>query len=153
MTRGSRAVVFSFAAIAFTGCTSHLVFFEEDHLGLKAAFEANNPTPAQVSVGYRRGVVAVIPQQMDNPQNVSMMTVAPTNAADGTKTATVTADAHELMSMYTTFSANIGFGDPLRVNHFLATGMAAASLLADDAELRNVAAALKNSSAQKGAAK
>ena len=146
--------VFILATIALTGCTSHLVFFEEDHLGLKAAFEANNPTPAQVSVGYRRGVVAVIPQQVDHPQSASkVITVATTNTLDAAKSVVITADVNELMSMYTTFSANVGFGDELRVNHFLATGNAAASLLANHSELRDLTEALKSSAAKKGGAK
>src|SRR5207253_655933 len=92
--------------LAGTGCKSHLLFVEEDHLGLKATFEANNPSPVQVSVGYRRGIVAVIPQKSngdaDTAQPVkpgdqpaasadSGVTVTSTNApgADDTKSKTM----------------------------------------------------------------
>lgn len=137
--------------ICLAGCTSHLVFIEEDHLGLKAAFEPNNPSPAQFSVGYRRGVVAVVPQKSDaeNKSRSNSLSVTHTNDANGKKTITVTTNPHELMSLYTTFKANIGFNNPVRINHFLATGTAATSLLADHEQLRNLTDALKNSTAKK----
>lgn len=117
------------------GCTSHLVFLEEDHAGLKVAFEPNNPSPAQVSIAYRRGVVAVVPQQ-------SLAEVRTTNAVNvttvqtnGTTVVTVTQDPNELMSLYTTFRANVGLGNPIYVQHFLATGNAASALLANHTAL------------------
>ena len=142
----------SLSLMLATGCTSHLVFFEEDHLGLKASFEANNPTPAQLSLGYRRGVAAVVPQQSQSAKPSANVSVTATNSSDGTKTVTVITNPNELMSLYTVFNANIGFGDPLQVKHFLATGSAASALLSDNDELRNVAAAIKNSAEQKGGA-
>jgi len=157
MTNNSTTVV-AISLLALTGCTSHLIFVEEDHIGLKAAFEANNPAPAQISLGYRRGVVAVIPQQSDGSQpkiasaTVSTTATAATNpaAADVPKTITITTNPNELMSLYTVFKANIGFGDPVRISHFLATGTAATSLLADHNELRNVTDTLKAASEKKG---
>ena len=31
-----------------TACTRHLLFVEEDHIGLRAKFEGESPTPAEV---------------------------------------------------------------------------------------------------------
>jgi hypothetical protein len=119
-----------------TGCQSHLVFIEEDHFGLKAQFQPNNPSPAEFSLGYRRGIVAVIPQQSKTPVNlVNPVTVTrDTNA----NSVTICENPNELMSLYTVFKANVGFGSPTEVHHFMATGMAASSLLANDESLRNV---------------
>ena len=122
--------------LAVCGCRSHLVFIEEDHVGLKAAFEPNTPSPVQLSIAYRRGVVAVVPQQ-------SLAEVRTTNAVNvvvdrSANVVTVVQDPNELMSLYTRFTANVGLGDPTRVQHFLATGNAASGLVANNAGLRNL---------------
>ncbi|PON14998.1 hypothetical protein C2W62_26155 [Candidatus Entotheonella serta] len=44
-------------------------------------------------------------------------------------------DPDELMSLYSVFKANIGFNDPIKVCHFLATGVAAVVLLSDEKAL------------------
>jgi len=152
MIKSSIAVI-SLTLLGLTGCTSHLVFLEEDHIGLKAAFEANNPTPAQLSLGYRRGVIAVIPQQSNGSKTSPPLSVTTTTNAAGDKVVIVTNDPNELMSLYTVFKANVGFNDPVQIKHFLATGSAATSLLADNVELRKVADSLKDSNDQKGGGK
>lgn len=121
-----------------SGCTSHLVFLEEDHFGLKAQFEPNNPAPAELSLGYRRGVVAVIPQQAAQPVKLTNSVTVATETTASNTVVKVYNDPNELMSLYTVFRANVGFGDPVEVHHFLATGTAATSLLANEGELRNV---------------
>ena len=126
------------AAIMFAGCTSHLVFFEEDHLGLKAKFQPNDPSPAEVSVGYHRGIIAMIPQESELPSHLTNQ-VTVTKSTDGTNTVVViTNDPDELMSLYTVFRANVGWMDPIQTHHFLVTGTAAASLLANESSLRSV---------------
>jgi hypothetical protein len=138
MSKG-KLILMCLAVLGFTGCTSHLVFLEEGHVGLKAQFAANNPSPAQLSLGYRRGIVAVIPQQSKEPQAVKdSVSVTSKPGEDGKKTVTIYNDPNELMSLYTVFGANVGIGDPVEVHHFLATGIAAASLLANSEELRKV---------------
>jgi len=121
-----------------TGCQSHLVFLEEDHVGLKAQFQPNNPSPAQITLGYRRGIVAVVPQQSASSQNLTN----PVSVTWTTNSVTVCQNPNELMSLYTVFQANIGFGDPTEVHHFMATGMAANALLANHADLRNLSATI-----------
>ena len=132
----------SLAALCLSGCTSHLIFVEEDHFGLKAQFEPNNPSPAELSLGYRRGVVAVIPQQSKRPVRLTnSVTVTTEKEATATATNTIVKvfnDPNELMSLYTVFRANVGFNNPVEVHHFLATGAAATSLLANESDLRNV---------------
>jgi hypothetical protein len=126
------------------------MFIEEANIGLKARFEANNPTPAQLSLGYRRGVIAVIPQQSSgNKPSPSLAVSTTTNGVPG-KVIVIKNDPNELMSLYTVFKANIGFNDPVAIKHFLATGTAASSLLADHSELRKVADMLKKTDAEKG---
>jgi len=121
--------------LAAAGCQSHLIFVEENHVGLKAAFEPNNPSPVELSIAYRRGVVAVVPQQ--STKEVSGTVGSLTVSRDGT-TATVMQDPNELMSLYTRFRANVGLGDPISVHHFLATGSAASGLVANNGGLRDV---------------
>ena len=134
----------SLALLVLTGCTSHLIFVEEAHVGLKAKLEPNNPAPAQLSLGYRRGVVAVIPQQSSSSKGTQTAAGDAAANADGPKVVTIIADPNELMSLYTVFNANVGFGDPVAIRHFLATGTAASSLLANDGELRKITDALKD---------
>ncbi len=127
-------ILASLALLGLTGCESHLVFIEEDHIGLKAQFQPNNPSPAELSLGYRRGIVAVIPQQSKTAQNL----INPVSVTWTTNSVTVCENPNELMSMYTVFKANVGFGSPTEIHHFMATGMAANSLLANEDALRNV---------------
>jgi hypothetical protein len=128
------------AWLCLTGCESHLVFFEEDHVGLKAQFQPNNPSPAQITLGYRRGIVAVVPQQSASSQNLTN----PVSMTWTTNSVTICQNPNELMSLYTVFRANIGFGDPTEVHHFMATGMAANALLANHEDLRNLSSTINN---------
>jgi hypothetical protein len=57
-------------------------------------------------------------------------------------TLTVKPDPNELMSLYTVFRANVGFNDPVCVHHFLATGVAASNLLANESDLRKLTRSL-----------
>jgi hypothetical protein len=122
------------ALLGATGCESHLVFIEEDHIGLKAQFQPNNPSPVELSLGYRRGIVAVVPQQSKSGQTLTN----PVSVTWTTNSVTISENPNELMSMYTVFKANVGFNNPTEIHHFLATGMAANSLLANEDALRNV---------------
>lgn len=132
--RKSLLMLVPLVLLGLTGCQSHLVFVEEDHMGLKAQFQPNNPSPAQISLGYRRGIVAVIPQQSKTPVNLA----DPVSVTWTTNSVTICQNPNELMSLYTVFKANVGFGDQTEVHHFMATGMAANSLLANHGDLRNV---------------
>ena len=166
--RSITTAALALGALAITGCKSHLLFVEEDHIGLKATFEANNPSPVQVTVGYRRGIVAVIPQKLNGQNDAAPATkpedkpAAPlaadnpgTNSpADSQKTTiTIQSNPNELMSLYSTFSANIGFNEPVQITHFLATGSAAATLLAKHEYLRDLTDSMKKDSASKGGGK
>src|SRR5580698_2979316 len=102
--------------LGITGCSSHLVFIEEDHIGLKAQFQPNNPSPGEISLGYRRGVIAVVPQQAASPVTLAN----PVSVSWNTNSITICQNPNELMSLYTTFKANVGFGDPTEIHHFLA---------------------------------
>jgi len=124
--------------LGLVGCESHLVFIEEDHIGLKAQFQPNNPSPAELSLGFRRGIVAVVPQQSANAVTLTN----PVSVTWTTNSITISQNPNELMSLYTVFKANVGFGDPTEVHHFMATGMAANALLANNTNLQNVTANL-----------
>lgn len=164
--RGIAIVVLVLGELAVTGCKSNLLFVEEDHIGLKATFEANNPSPVQLTVGYRRGIVTVIPQKSNGQADANLVSIeskstataatdSGTNSATGTKATTITiqSNPNELMSLYSTFSADIGFNNPIHIDHFLATGAAAASLLAKHDELRDLTEGMKGASADKGGVK
>ena len=133
------------------GCTSHLFFVEESHLAFKAQFRAQSAAPFNLDLGYRRGMIALIPLQSDENQDkgkasgtseaseaVESSTPTPANAAGEPKTKVlrIQHDPDELMSLYSTFKANIGFNDPVEVCHFMATGVAATALLSDKETLK-----------------
>jgi hypothetical protein len=65
------------------------------------------------------------------------VTVTPATKGAPTKVE-IKPDPNELMSLYAVFHANVGFNDPICVHHFLATGVAAANLLANHDDLRKV---------------
>jgi hypothetical protein len=127
------------------GCTSHVLFTEHSHLGLKASFEPNQPTPAEVDLGWRRALFAMVPQksrQGSAPGSGYVKVTQPQKSGDPL-VVEVKPDPNELMSLYTVFRANVGFGDPICIHHFLATGVAASSLLANETDLRELARSLK----------
>jgi hypothetical protein len=130
----SLIILIPLTLLGLAGCESHLVFVEEDHVGLKAQFQPNNPSPAQLTLGYRRGIVAVVPQQ----SRTAVTLTNPVTVNWTSNSITVVENPNELMSLYTVFKANVGFGSPTEVHHFMATGMAANALLANTADLRNV---------------
>lgn len=139
MNRSAAAWIVALCLTA--GCSSHLVFLESSHLGLKASFEPNSPTPAEVDLGYRRGMFAMIPQKSKESGQGPPGSVKVEQTGEGTAkttTITVTPDPDELMSMYSTFCGNVGFNDPVEVHHFLATGVAASNLLANEESLRDL---------------
>ena len=136
-------------AVALGGCTSHVLFTEHSHLGLKASFEPNQPTPAEVDLGWRRALFAMVPQKSRDaaaPGSGYVKVTQPTQKGDPLLVE-VKPDPNELLSLYAVFRANVGFNDPVCVHHFLATGVAASSLLANEADLRELSRSLKASDA------
>lgn len=126
-------------ALLFTaGCTTHMVFMEESHAGLKVRVGGNTPSPYEISLGYRRGMVAAVPKQLQSNSEVS---AEGGNGEEGNvdgKKVVLKYDPKELMSLYTEFCANVGFNDPVEFHHLLVTGDAAIWLLAaDNSEIRN----------------
>jgi hypothetical protein len=57
------AGVLTATVVVGAGCASHVLFTEHSHLGLKASFEPNQPTPAEVDLGWRRALFAMVPQK------------------------------------------------------------------------------------------
>jgi len=125
-------------AVVLPACTRHLVFVEEDHVGLRAKFEGESPTPAEVHLGYRRGLLAFIPQQASQLAGGEVPGSVTVETTGSQKTITIRKDPRDLMSLYTVFKANVGFLDPVEFHHFVATGAAAENLLANHDELRHV---------------
>ena len=118
--------------LLLTGCEHHLAFVEENHWGLKAEMSGDSATPANVDIGFRRSAVAFIPQT--NNSN-----------SDGAGNS----ENNELTSFYSSYEANIGFGDPIYVNHFLATGEAAVKLMVDEEALEKLRDVLVESDTSK----
>jgi hypothetical protein len=112
--------------LASGGCSSHLIFVEESHLGLKASFSGTSTSPYELDLGYRRGIVAMIPQQKDSKGNIK--TEIKTAANGGKTVASMQHDPDELTSLFVLFRANVGFDDPIELHHFMATGWAATLL-------------------------
>jgi hypothetical protein len=148
-----RHVLWLALAIPLSSCTSHLIFTENAHFGLKASFEPNTPTPAEVDLGWRRAMFAMVPQkcQADSKDGKGCGTAASEGSVTvqrddaGHLTFDVVPDPNELMSMYAVFCGNIGFADPTEVHHFLATGIAASNLVANADALRTLAVTMKRS--------
>lgn len=119
------------------GCAQRLVFLESSHMGLKAAFQPNNPTPAELDLGWRRGLFAMVPQKSaDTPDPSTARGSVRVSQTDGRTTIDVVPDPDELVSLYAVYCGNIGFNDPVEIHHFLATGVAASNLLANESTLR-----------------
>lgn len=139
------------------GCTSHLVFIEESHTGLRIRAGGNSaPSPYEISLGYRRGMIAAVPKQQNaqavdagsttdrgvaggetNRENM-LSTLATSgskaglgNGSNGKARVVLRDDPTELMSLYSEFCANVGFNDPVEYHNLLVTGDAAIWLLAD----------------------
>jgi hypothetical protein len=138
------------AVLLCGGCTNNLVFVEESHLAFKAQFRTQSAAPFNLDLGYRRGMIALIPLQSDENQDEGeaeaseadeSSTPAPANVPGepNTKVIRIQHDPDELMSLYSTFRANIGFNDPVEVCHFVATGVAATALLSDKEALKALA--------------
>jgi hypothetical protein len=144
MKRMLRGGFLAAALIAPAACTSHVLFAEHSHLGLKASFEPNQPTPAEVDLGWRRALFAMVPQKSKRPNanGRGSVTVTQPDKQGGPLTVTVKPDPNELLSLYTVFRANVGFNDPVCVHHFLATGVAASNLLANEQDLRKLTRSL-----------
>ena len=139
MKRQSALGIFTLACVLEAGCSSHLVFVENSHMGLKASFEPNNPSPAEFDIGWRRGMFAMVPQKSaDGQQAASPGSVTVTKDAAGKTQITVVPDPNELTSMYAVYQGNIGFNDPIEIYHFMATGVAASKLLANQNTLRDL---------------
>jgi hypothetical protein len=125
------------AALA-PGCKSHLFFVEESHWGLKAKISASQTTPFDVDLGYRRGMIVFLPKKSGDAAAADAQPVVQKQTQDGKVQWTVSSDPGDLMSLYTRFDANVGFFDPVRVRHFLATGDAAAQLIANESDLNRI---------------
>ena len=125
------------AILYSASCTSHLVFMEESHTGLKISAGGSAPSPYEISLGYRRGMVAAVPKQNRSGENQSGASPSgmPVENVDpggnGDTVVVLPYDRYELMSLYTEFCANVGFNDPIEFHNLLVTGDAAAWLLAD----------------------
>ena len=116
------------------GCTQHLLFVEESHFGLRAKFAANSPSPYDVDLGYRRGLFVLIPKQDTSSES----TPADVVKTEGDGTVVVTHDPDELMSLFSIFRANIGLNDPILVEHFVATGIAASQVAASKTDIASI---------------
>lgn len=131
------------SAILFnSGCTSHLVFMEESHTGLKIRVGASTPSPYEISLGYRRGMVAAVPKQTPSHRaegEGAQPSIDTTHTDETNQNKVVLAeDSRELMSMYSEFCANVGFDSPIAFHNMLVTGDAAIWLLSgENNELRN----------------
>lgn len=113
------------------GCQTHMMFIEESHIGLKAEMSADGTTPAQLDVGMRRGVAAFIPQNVAyKPTSEGSIKQTPKETTEDRIITLKPADG-ELTNLYNHYEANVGFFDPIEVKHFLATGVAAANVVAD----------------------
>lgn len=112
------------------GCASdRLLFVESSTIGLKARFEGDSPSPASITLGLRRGIVALIPQ---SERSADATVTTETKVDGGNVKKTFTLSPGELNSLFSRFDANVGFGDPISVRHLLATGSAASEIAANE---------------------
>jgi len=148
--RWSRGLVLAGLAVP-TGCTSHLVYAERAHFGLHVNVKPDaTDSPYEFDLGYRRAVVAFIPhEQPDAAEQAAAEAREATPAGEAKESKEPAAEGapgdlavvdgarepkdsprskKELMSLYTSFSGNIGFNDPIEYRHVLATGRAAKCL-------------------------
>ena len=133
-----RIILLSAFALVLGGCSSHLLFVEESHIGLKAKIAASQTSPYNLDLGYRRGMVALIPLQSAEGERGTNPDEGENPTGSERKEIVIVHDPNDLMSLYCVFKANIGFNDPVEIYHFLATGRAAITLLAKEEELRKI---------------
>ncbi|MSR74783.1 MAG: hypothetical protein EXS14_04845 [Planctomycetes bacterium] len=94
-------------AFLLLGCTTDVLFIDEAHYGLAARISPGG-VPLSLSAGAQRNVSTWLPAEAaDTPCN------------DGA-----------LSSLYAHCSGNLGFNDPVRLRHTIATGAAAEQLAA-----------------------
>lgn len=108
-----------------TSCATHLQFVEGSHMGLKMKVNTSDMTPAEIDLGYRRGMAALIPRQQTTEGSLQGKPIMEKK----NDTVVIRQDPHEVMSLYSRFKANVGFNDKVEVRHFLATGNAATLLM------------------------
>jgi hypothetical protein len=113
------------ATLLMMACKTHLQFVEGSHMGLRMKVNATEMTPAEIDLGYRRGMAVIIPRQAVTEGALA----GPIIEKPDDNTVIIRQDPHEVMSLYSRFKANVGFMDPVEVRHFLATGNAATLLL------------------------
>ena len=129
-----RKWLFLLLPLGLGACTNHLVFVEESHFGLKADFSGTNVTPYEFDLSYRRGIVALIPQQKGSAGQLK----TEIRDQDNTVIASYEHDPAELTSLFVLFRANIGFNDPIELHHFMATGWASVLLASRKDALESV---------------
>ncbi len=127
-------------ALCTTACQQHLFFVEGSSIGLKAKFSGDGPSPAEVDLGYRRGLVAIMPKRVDTKDAPATSKPLDTAVVAGAPPSEIVIedDPAELMSLYTAFRASVGFGDPTEICHFLASGRAAALLVSNQTALEQL---------------
>lgn len=118
------------------GCSTHLQFVEGSHMGLKMKINATEMTPAEIDLGYRRGVAVLIPRQQVTEGSLDGKPIMERNGDD----VIIRQDPQEVMSLYSRFKANVGFMDAVEVRHFLATGNAATLLMGRQNQLDRLTA-------------
>lgn len=128
-----KRVLLVLVALAAVGCKNHLLFVEGSHMGLMAKVKTSEVSPLEVDLGYRRGMVVVIPRQ--DVAGSSSEPKAQVTTDESTKTVVVQQDVGEVMSVFSRFRANVGLFDDVSVRHFLATGNAASLLIASKTDL------------------
>lgn len=108
-----------------------LVFVEESHIGLKAKV-AMDHTPGDVDFGYRRSVFALIPKA--NARRDGESQDCPPDSGDSNKTSPD--DCKELLSVISSFNADVRWFEATTINTYFATGKAAEQTAEDTVAIK-----------------
>lgn len=125
-------VLLSLLLFLTLGCSNpdRLFFFEQSHIGLIVKLSPESTAPADIDFGYRRSVVTLVPKA--NAEKKGEQTVTNPNP-QGNSELSDDADAecgdlqnpNEVLSVISSFSADVGWFTAAKVNAYFATGEAA----------------------------
>jgi len=127
-------------ALLLSGCAwtnenfhDRLLFVEESHIGLKAKVGIDQ-TPGDIDFGYRRSMVALIPKAnatSDGKQTNFNKSPEQSNDPEKTDCPANLNDTNELLSVISSFNADVRWFESTRVRTYFATGKAAEQTACD----------------------
>jgi len=136
----TKCVLLLLMALLLPGCAwinenfyDRLLFVEESHIGLKAKVGIDQ-TPGDIDFGYRRSMVALIPKAnatSDGKRTNFKKPPEQSNDPEKTDCSSNLNDTNELLSVISSFNADVRWFESTRISTYFATGRAAEQTACD----------------------